>query len=491
MVKFIKNNSKNKKIVEHYKKYSNGYMNSLLKKINFLDQHSLDLASSYAKKNLQNNLVLSLDILDQIIKKESLLQKSISNKPVILQQASVNTTSIFYNTPLNTPLDTPFNTPLNTPLNTPTSLRKESPKIDQSMIPMLQAIASSSLDLTSSTPLLLDAILLDKKYNNPSSTQYIGTNSPILQTPSNSLIKDLLTSKSKDNAADVLQQITTVLNTSPPYISTNTPTNTPTNTSTNTPTYTSTNTPTYTLTNTPTYTPTSSLPPVSYSDSSKVLNILPLLTIDQQFSVSIAVPKSLKSYFTSNTLYPVLKDTELPIYIITTSPNTAGVESIDITQVSTNTHAVVPSLEPGTIVEIDGIMMSRGVGRNKNKISIDNGITWNQIGSSILINNKRFKLAGIGSPAVFTVTTYNPESLLDYLFRYSFFFAFIGSILYSVNSVISIDVPSVIINKNLSLIFNMYMLICAILSIFYWYDIDISPLIPKKLFNQSVIVTRI
>ena len=69
MVKFIRNNDKNKKIVEHYRKYSNGYMSSLLRKINFLDQHSLDLASSFAKKNLQNNLVLSLEILDQIIKK--------------------------------------------------------------------------------------------------------------------------------------------------------------------------------------------------------------------------------------------------------------------------------------------------------------------------------------------------------------------------------------------------------------------------------------
>ena len=79
----------------------------------------------------------------------------------------------------------------------------------------------------------------------------------------------------------------------------------------------------------------------------------------------------------------------------------------------------------------------------------------------------------------------NPSQLLDYLFQYTYPIAFLGAALYGITSIISIDVTSVIANKNLSVVLNSIIGLCGYIGLCYFYNIPVVML--ATFFNPNVI----
>jgi len=79
-----------------------------------------------------------------------------------------------------------------------------------------------------------------------------------------------------------------------------------------------------------------------------------------------------------------------------------------------------------------------------------------------------------------------PKSIFDFIFMYANGFAFIGAILYSISSIISIDVASIVANRNMSILLNLYLGLCGVVSIYNWFNIPI-PVFGISSLNPSVI----
>jgi len=223
-----------------------------------------------------------------------------------------------------------------------------------------------------------------------------------------------------------------------------------------------------TILNTPSSTPES---------QQVVLEQLSTITKNKTVSVVVPAPPEIVAVFTSNpTTYPALVGSTLPLSIATTTTNTiTGNQVLDLKQIPTNTNTnnivVVPSLDAGTTIEINNSTIKRGTGINANKISINDTNIWLPVGSTINIGGLNLLLSGIGSPAVFTIiTSVIPQTLLDYLFIYSHVISFIGAILYSINSIFNTNAEYIIINKNLSIVFSVYIFLCGVLSMYVWYN---------------------
>jgi hypothetical protein len=229
---------------------------------------------------------------------------------------------------------------------------------------------------------------------------------------------------------------------------------------------------------------------VQTKNTTDALNTLSTLTKGKTVSVLIPVPNNISSIFTSNpTTYPSLVGSTLPINIASTITNSNGNQTLDVNNVSNDSIVVVPSLDEGTILNVGSTNIYRGTGSNSNNLSLDNGKTWISIGYSIKIGNNIFIFSGIGSPVIFTIKArVNPVYILDYVFQYAYFFGFVGAIFYSISSAISIDILSVAANKNISIILNIYISACALISLFVWYNVNFD-LIPRNIFNQSVVIT--
>jgi len=232
------------------------------------------------------------------------------------------------------------------------------------------------------------------------------------------------------------------------------------------------------------------------SNTNDILNNLSSITIGKQESSVVNVPDTIASKFTNNsTTYPKLLNSKLPVTIASTKTNTStGNESLDISQVSNNSILIVPSLIIGSTIEIDNVKISRGTGANSDLLYVNNSTTGILLDTSITIGSKTFILKGIGSPVIFIVTKttatsaiQKPDTVFDYIFMYSYFFAFLGAILYSVTSIISVDVTSIFANKNISVILNVYLGVTGLISLFVWYGINL----PFYIFNQNVVVTSI
>jgi len=233
-------------------------------------------------------------------------------------------------------------------------------------------------------------------------------------------------------------------------------------------------------------------PTSTNTDKNTVLDSLENITIDQSVSVIVPLPNNIAKIFTDNPItYPALVGEKLPVQLATTVTNTdTGNEVLDVTQITNNSIVVIPSLVAGSVIEIGNITIMRGtktsgrVGLTK-QISIDNGLSWLDIGSPIIVGNKIFKLSGIGSPVVFTITSNTqPQTILDYLFMYSYIISFIGCIIYGFTTSLNLNMINVIANKNILIVINMYILICGIISFCTWYDIEL----PYNLFNQHVVL---
>ena len=237
-----------------------------------------------------------------------------------------------------------------------------------------------------------------------------------------------------------------------------------------------------------------SLDQFSASNTNDILNNLSSITIGKSESSIVNVPDTIASKFTNNsTTYPKLVNSKLPVTLASTKTNTStGNESLDITKVSDNSILIVPSLITGSTIEIDNVKISRGTGANSNLLYVNNSTTGILLDSSIMIGNKTFILKGIGSPVIFVVTrtipiAEKPNTIFDYLFMYSYLFAFLGAILFSATSIMSVDVASIFANKNVSVILNVYLGLTGLISLFVWYGVDL----PIDIFNQNVVVTGV
>jgi len=64
------------------------------------------------------------------------------------------------------------------------------------------------------------------------------------------------------------------------------------------------------------------------------------------------------------------------------------------------------------------------------------------------------------------------------VFKYAYPISFIGSICYCLLSVMQIEMTQVFINKNVSIIFNLFIFTCGFLSFASWYKTDITYINP-------------
>lgn len=215
------------------------------------------------------------------------------------------------------------------------------------------------------------------------------------------------------------------------------------------------------------------------------------VTTGQPVSVVVPVPDNLKAVFTSNPeKYPVIEGSKLPINIATstTNPNT-GNEVVDVSNVKPGTLLVIPSLTAGATIEIGGISIKRGNGTNGgSNTQLDAGDGWVEMGSPIRIGDNTYTISGIGSPVIFTIKKrVQPKTLFDYVFMYSYFFAFLGCIFFAVNSTLNIDIPSIGINKNFIFFLYGYLTACGIIGLFTWLGIDV----PFNIFNSNVVIQKL
>jgi hypothetical protein len=137
--------------------------------------------------------------------------------------------------------------------------------------------------------------------------------------------------------------------------------------------------------------------------------------------------------------------------------------------------------------------MLRGTGSRSKQLSIDNGMNWIFIGTPIIVENKKLILSGLGSPVVLTVENYNPilpntsknpSSIFDYLFYFCYPVSFGGAIFYGMISILSIDPATIIANRNVSIIINIYIGLCAFMSVFIWFNYQ-NPILNPYIYNQN------
>ena len=71
----------------------------------------------------------------------------------------------------------------------------------------------------------------------------------------------------------------------------------------------------------------------------------------------------------------------------------------------------------------------------------------------------------------------------DYIFSFAFPVAFLGATFYGLASVVQVDPFTIITNRNVSIVLNIFIGICGVLSLFAWMNRDIpivgSTLLPN------------
>jgi hypothetical protein len=147
------------------------------------------------------------------------------------------------------------------------------------------------------------------------------------------------------------------------------------------------------------------------TSNQNILNSLADLTTNSIASVVVSAPPVIANTIVNNpTTYPNLVGSTLPVTIASTVKS-GNVETIDPTQLYSNSIVVVPSLVEGSKINIGGTTIIRGMLNTvqAKQLSVDNGATWNNIGTFIVIGNLKLRLMGISSPVVLIAT---PESSL-------------------------------------------------------------------------------
>ena len=83
-----------------------------------------------------------------------------------------------------------------------------------------------------------------------------------------------------------------------------------------------------------------------------------------------------------------------------------------------------------------------------------------------------------------------PVLIPDYIFMWSFLLAFVGSIFFSITSLVSVDPSSILVNKNVSMVVNLIVGIAGIVSLFVWFNMDI-PVLNENVLNPRTVKTNI
>ena len=224
----------------------------------------------------------------------------------------------------------------------------------------------------------------------------------------------------------------------------------------------------------------------------EILDAFQAITEKQPVSTTIECPDQYISTFNNNPgTYPELVGNTLPIAIATTTTNSStGNQVVDISQVQTGILLVVPALIEGTTIEIGGIKVLRGTDERRKQLSTNNGTNWFSIGTPIIVGNKLLVLSGLGSPVVLTVENYNPNTfnnpstVLDYLFYFCYPVSFIGATFYGIVSIMNVDPATIIANKNVSIAINIYIGLCAFISVFIWFNYK-NPILGRNVYNQN------
>jgi hypothetical protein len=67
----------------------------------------------------------------------------------------------------------------------------------------------------------------------------------------------------------------------------------------------------------------------------------------------------------------------------------------------------------------------------------------------------------------------SPQTLFDYIGLYSYPLSFVGAILFSIISIIDINLNTLVANKNFSLIINLAFIVWSIISLTIFYNVPV------------------
>ena len=80
-----------------------------------------------------------------------------------------------------------------------------------------------------------------------------------------------------------------------------------------------------------------------------------------------------------------------------------------------------------------------------------------------------------------------PSTIYEYVFKYSFAISFIGAIFHGIVSVINLDPTSILVNKNIGVALNIYILACSIISTLTWFNIP-NPILVSSVLNPATVL---
>ena len=83
-----------------------------------------------------------------------------------------------------------------------------------------------------------------------------------------------------------------------------------------------------------------------------------------------------------------------------------------------------------------------------------------------------------------------PKTIWEWIFMLAYPVCFMGSIFYGVSSVINLDPTSILVNRNVSVVLNIYILACSVVSMYAWYNIP-NPILGSNVLNPATIKTVI
>jgi len=246
-----------------------------------------------------------------------------------------------------------------------------------------------------------------------------------------------------------------------------------------------------------------------------ILDGLPNLTMSQELSVVIpldSVPRLIPVFNNNRITYPNLAGITSPLYLATTKIIN-NVETLDMSKLPKAPYIlVIPSLITDSKIIMGPLTVKRGnksIDANNtkllNQLTIDNGTTWININSSIIIGSYKFTLSGIGSPVVFTVTAINtpsteskpitpynknPVTIWEYIFYFSYPVAFLGACSYGALGVTTVDPTTLLTNRSSSVSISTFIGISAVLSLYRWFGIQ-NPVLDSTRLDQNRIPTAL
>ena len=85
----------------------------------------------------------------------------------------------------------------------------------------------------------------------------------------------------------------------------------------------------------------------------------------------------------------------------------------------------------------------------------------------------------------------NSKLSFDFIFAYTYFFAFVGAMFYGVASIVQFDPSTLIANKNISVFINAFIGVCGIIGLFNWFNGFEIPIVSPILFPNGQQIIKI